>query len=290
MTALTREELIRDAEEFLRASGYNTVPPEEALEPELAGLEIFEAPIFGFGRADDPMFEELKDPRAVHPECLPPRAWVEDGETVISFFFPYTPEVRAANGRDLARVSRAWLHGRIEGQELVAAYSAHLRDLLRAAGWTAAAPSLEPRFRKLGEFASNWSERHVAYVCGLGTFGLSRGLITEKGMAGRFGSVVTSCPLPPTRRWYTSLTQSCILCGKCARNCPAGAIDPARGALEGKDHIRCLAWLNTTYQPPAGPRQKIRYGCGKCQVRVPCEARAPLGPAAFAEPARTEIS
>ena len=34
------------------------------------------------------MFEELKNPRAVHPEFLPPKAWVEDGETVISFFFP----------------------------------------------------------------------------------------------------------------------------------------------------------------------------------------------------------
>lgn len=283
MAILTKEAIIRDAGEFLRASGRNTVPPEEALEPELAGMEIFQPPIFGFGRADDPMFEELKNPRAVHPEFLPPRAWAEDGETVIAFFFPFTRQVREANGRSMDQVSRAWLHGRIEGQELVAAYSTHLRDLLRAAGWTAAAPSLESRFRKLGEFASNWSERHVAYVCGLGTFGLSRGLITEKGMAGRFGSVVTSCPLPPTRRWYTSLTQSCILCGKCARNCPAGAIDPARGALEGKDHIRCLAWLNTTYQPPAGPRQKIRYGCGKCQVRVPCEARAPLGPKNSAE-------
>lgn len=278
MAMLTAEQLTRDAADFLHTSGYNTVSPEEALEPELAGLELFEPPIFAFGRADDPLFETLKHPEAVHPDYLPPRAWVEDGETVLSFFFPFTQAVREANGQSLSQVSQAWVHGRIEGQALVAAYSEHLCKLLRAAGWAAAAPSLDPRFQKLGDFCSNWSERHAAYICGLGTFGLSRGLITEKGMAGRFGSVVTSCPFPPTRRWYTSLTQSCALCGQCARNCPAGAIDPSKGALEGKDHVRCLAFLRTTYQPPAGPHDKIRYGCGKCQVRVPCEACAPLSP------------
>lgn len=35
-------------------------------------------------------------------------------------------------------------------------------------------------------FGSNWSERHAAYVCGLGTFGLSKGLITDKGMGRTF--------------------------------------------------------------------------------------------------------
>ena len=43
---------------------------------------------------------------------------------------------------------------------------------------------------KVGDYASNWSERHVAYVCGLGTFGC-QGLITSKGLAGRFGSIIT---------------------------------------------------------------------------------------------------
>ena len=44
--------------------------------------------------------------------------------------------------------------------------------------------------------ASTWSERHVAYVSGLGTFGLSGGLITAKGQAVRLGSVDSPGPYP----------------------------------------------------------------------------------------------
>ena len=36
--------------------------------------------------------------------------------------------------------------------------------------------------------SSAWSERHAAYVAGLGTFSLTRALISERGMAGRYGS------------------------------------------------------------------------------------------------------
>lgn len=36
-------------------------------------------------------------------------------------------------------------------------------------------------------FASSWSERHTAHFCGLGTFGVSDGLITSVGKAVRVG-------------------------------------------------------------------------------------------------------
>ncbi len=38
----------------------------------------------------------------------------------------------------------------------------------------------------------------MAYISGLGTFSLSKGIITEKGMAGRLISLVTNAALPPT--------------------------------------------------------------------------------------------
>lgn len=74
-------------------------------------------------------------------------------------------------------------------------------------------PASDPRFEsvtkpdpKRGEkwqgvsYTSNWSERHVAFVCGLGTFGLSKGLITEKGIAGRLGSLIVSEKFEPRKR------------------------------------------------------------------------------------------
>lgn len=39
-------------------------------------------------------------------------------------------------------------------------------------------------------------------VCGLGIFGLSKGLITSKGIAGRFGSIVTELQIIPNEREY----------------------------------------------------------------------------------------
>ena len=58
----------------------------------------------------------------------------------------------------------------------------------------------------------------------------------------------------------------CIRCGACVRRCPAAAISLERG----KEQRPCREYLNrqkVTYAP--------RYGCGKCQVNVPCSAGIP---------------
>lgn len=127
----------------------------------------------------------------------------------------------------------------------------------------------------LEPYASNWSERHVAYVCGLGTFGLSKGLITERGMAGRFGSIVTDAELAPTPRKYSDPFEYCTKCGACQFRCPAKAIDKSRGPALAKDQKLCDAWVTSTKRPPHGPHERVRFGCGKCQVRVPCSRRIP---------------
>ena len=115
---------------------------------------------------------------------------------------------------------------------------------------------------------SNWSERHAAYVCGLGTFGLSKGLITNKGMAGRFVSVLISEELPADPRPYQGIYDNCIRCGACVRRCPVDAISLEKG----KDHVLCGAWLDKM-----GEIHAPRYGCGLCQTKVPCESRNPSG-------------
>ena len=52
------------------------------------------------------------------------------------------------------------------------------------------APVLQPYFEKTYRtdgkgYFSNWSERHIAYAAGLGTFSLSDGFIIERGIAHR---------------------------------------------------------------------------------------------------------
>jgi epoxyqueuosine reductase QueG len=241
------------------------VSEAEALRPALAGMRIFDAPLFAAAAADDPMFSRLKDIASVGAHHLLPADWTPDARFVLSVFFPFTERVRAGNAAASRTPAAEWLHGRIEGQKHIFALSSAAAERLRCAGFSAVAPSVDARFASKG-FTSNWSERHVAFVCGLGTFGLSKGLITEKGIAGRFTSIVTNMEFEPTRRGYTELYEHCIFCGLCAERCPADAI-----AIEtGKAHAPCFALLEETRALFAP-----RYGCGKCQVGVPCESGVP---------------
>jgi len=103
-------------------------------------------------------------------------------------------------------------------------------------------------------------------VCGLGSFGLSKGLITQKGVAGRFGSLVTDLFIDPDGKRYDSFLSFCSTCGKCIKQCPVNAIS----SEHGKDHYICAQ-----FQDEIKEKYKPRYGCGKCQVDVPCEVTMP---------------
>jgi len=271
---MNKQELIKAAESFIAHSPDNYIPAEIAISNKVVGLKIYDAPIFAFGAADDEGFGLLKNPAAIGEHFLLPTEWLPGAKTVISFFLPFSEEVRKSNRENMTWPSDGWLHGRIEGQMLVNKLCAHLKTLLTAAGYETVVPMTDERFRLVSvgdgrepDFTSNWSERHVAFVCGLGTFGLSAGLITKKGIAGRFGSVITKLPLTPDVKDYKELYEYCTMCGKCAKNCPVGAISKEKG----KEQKPCSDFLDETKK-----KHDPRYGCGKCQVHVPCEFKIPV--------------
>lgn len=230
---------------------------------DLADLQLFDAPLFGVASANDELFPQLRQPSIIIETYLLPTDWLPTAKSIISFFLPFTTEVRASN-RQQGLPSTEWLYGRIEGQAFVVAVGNLLVDLLRQCGYEAVFPTVDSRF-KIVNRRSNWSERHTAFIAGLGTISLNRSLITKVGAAGRLGSVITDLELPATERNYHEFDENCNHCGACIRRCPAGAI-----SADGKDHAICDAFLETT-------RQKFapRYGCGKCQTAVPCEKGIP---------------
>ena len=264
---MTRDAIIKTADMFTETD-FNILKVESALSPDLTGLRFFDAPILAFGAASDPMFVEFQDPRIIGTLFKPPSFWLKNAKSVISFFLPFTKAVRDSNYDDIHEPSPRWYHARVEGQEFVIALCRHLEKFLADSGHNSVIPAIDSRFCEEfdgSRFQSSWSERHTAYICGLGTFGLSAGIITEQGMAGRLGSIVTDAEFTADSRPYDDAFGYCIRCNACISRCPAGAITP-----EGMDKALCSERFEETKR-----KHKTWYRCGKCQVRVPCESRRP---------------
>jgi epoxyqueuosine reductase QueG len=261
---------------FADTSPKNRISEKDAWDASYVGMRIFERPILSIGSADDRWFERMKEKGVIGDHFYLPNDWLPGAKSVISVFSPFTERVRKSNTLSPNYPSREWLHGRIEGQHYIEGLNAQIRDYIVINGARALSPMLDTRFafgpaEKDGDrpaipaFNSNWSERHVAFICGLGTFGRHTCLITKSGTAGRLCSIITDLPLPVDGKDYEGRFDYCIQCGTCQRRCPGQAI-----AETGKDIGKCAVQL-ASMMKYAAPR----YGCGKCQTAVPCETKAP---------------
>jgi epoxyqueuosine reductase QueG len=249
----------------------------------------FDTPLVGFAAGDDPLFEAYKDhvgpfhwtPEEVFGQTFPDDPATAGALTVIAWILPQTRATKADNRRAGRFPAERWARSRTFGEEFNARLRRHAVDLLQAAGIAAVAPMLSPDWERRESpkygYASTWSERHAAYACGLGTFGLSDGLITPLGKAMRVGSVVARIRIQPSHRPYETHQAYCLfhaqgVCGKCIQRCPAGAITAA-----GHDKVKCKAYIRQTAMPYIRTRYGFEgKGCGLCQTKVPCESRIPV--------------
>ena len=255
----------------------------------------WDEPLVGFASGTDPLFFEYKTiigsfhltPREVIMAALRERGkglllFQYEQISVVSWILPASEDTRKSNRQETQFPSKLWAYTRDFGEACNVALKKHVVGFLEDLGHVAVAPSLLPSFQYTRDervgWASPWSERHVAYACGLGTFSLNDGLITPKGMAIRIGSVVTLLKLTPSERKYRHYKENCLLfrnekCGKCITRCPANAITE-----KGHDKDKCHEYINS--EPLKAKRQS--YGlqnpppaCGLCQTGVPCEFEIP---------------
>jgi epoxyqueuosine reductase QueG len=245
------------------------------------------SPLVGFARGDDPIFEQYKEvvgpfhwtPWEIFTLTYPASDARPEELSVISWILPQTEATKADSRRATFYPPERWARSRIFGEEFNAHLAIHLASALSEADYQAVAPGRSPLWKSVPSeqyvYASLWSERHAAYACGLGTFGLCDGLITPVGKAMRAGSVVARIALPVASRPYGDHHAYCLYyakgtCGACMTRCPAGAITP-----QGHDKVRCRDHVNKTRAYVVQNYGFEGYGCGLCQTGVPCESGIP---------------
>ena len=261
--------------------------PQKNTMKELPG-PAFDLPSVGFSRADDPLYAFYQ--QHIDPDFYRrPEQWLESvyghafdpaSVSVISWALPQTADNRAKSEACTDCPTMEWQMVRVHGEECNRNMAKALEEYLVSLGYEAVAPMCSPEFTwaKSEQFTliSNWSERHTAFISGLGTFGLCDGLISHRGKAARYGSVIVHLPLEATERPYTRYNEYCLAekgCTACIDRCPAGAI-----SLEGgHDKVKCQAY----HKEVIAPTCHERYGydgyavCGLCQTGVPCECGVP---------------
>lgn len=249
---------------------------------------IYDNPIIGISSGADPLYLSMKSdigdfywtPEEAFSIAYPNADISASELSVISWILPFTSDVKESQYNNMHYPSKNWAHGKIDGEKLNNEIRDSIVKRLSTYGYQVIAPCILEQWDnhksdKYG-YASNWSERHTAYISGLGTFGLCDGLITEKGKAHRCGSVIVKAILPITDRDYTYYNEYCLYyknksCLKCIERCPVGAITE-----HGHDKLLCRKYQREVTREYIKTNYELESSCcGLCQTDVPCESGRP---------------
>lgn len=246
----------------------------------------FREPLIGFASAKDPMFDTFKE--VIKNSHLTPTEAYElffDDEvlnegSVISIALPLSYEIIESN-KERTMPSKKWILMGHSGKDFISNLSEFIKNILKEKGFNTVDPASQEFFKITIDknASSNWSQKHIAYVCGMGTFCLNEGFITEKGRAVLLLSFVTNLILKPNKREYEHRTANCLHyhdeeCEECIKRCPVNALSE-----NGIDKLKCF---EMSYGEKAKEHVKSlgintghAYGCGLCLMGVPCESENP---------------
>ena len=282
MNNQTLKHIIDDVYDNLKSNKFDVLGENE--------IKLFGRPDMGVSSGDDPYFDFLKEHigsfhwspidafKLKYSEGAPPAKL-----RVVSLVFPQSDFAKEAQRNEDIHPSDRWLVSRGKWEGLMAEFSGEVVRRVEAEGVKIVSIDLQPEFsrhdsKNLG-IASRWSHRHYAYASGLGTFGLSDGFISRFGKAIRITSYVIEADLDLTSDNRPGVYDWCLYyssgkCGACVGRCPVNAI-----SVEGHDKAVCASYEDVcvgNYWPEHLERGNWMFGCGLCQVNVPCQNKAPI--------------
>ena len=264
------------------------------------GGRIFSKPIIGVARGDDPIFDKYKEIISSN-HLTPKEVWnidklpdIENSDLrILSIICPYTNQIREESIKAKRMPAEIYSIGRNYANEFKAYVMKQTIDFFQDEGFQATAGMLSEGFNIYRGYFSSWSERHVAFAAGLGTFSLHEGLISEVGCNIRICSVITNAPLEVTPRKSDDPYTNCLYyskgtCRECEIKCPGEAINQ-----NGHDKKKCRAYgrkveaeMNKRLGSILKPHwrriegevvtQKPPVGCAFCQYGVPCMDKNPM--------------
>jgi epoxyqueuosine reductase len=281
--------------------------PLNRLPEKYGGGRIFDAPLMGVSRGDDHIFRKFKE--VVAPEHLTPsEMWLASGLPddenlvprlrVLSIIFPYVGRIREEGKKAEGMPAEIYCLGRNYANEFMRDVLKQTVSFFEGRGHHAVAGMISPAFKLITKndpmrVYAVWSERHIAFAAGLGTFSLHEGLITEAGCNVRVTSVITDAPLEITPRKSDDPYANCLYyakgaCRECEKRCPAD------GAITEEGHNKFQCWVHgrivaKEMNARLGSILKLHYrrvndedtysypvGCAFCQFGVPCMDRNPM--------------
>lgn len=224
-------------------------------------------PLVAFADAADPMFGELK--KWVGPGHAMPEDLLPGARSVLCFFLPFEKRIAQSNAGDGAS-SIEWARAYIETNRMIADLNNGLAEYLADKGVRAARLPATHNFDETA-LISDWSHKHVAYIAGLGRFGAHQMLITDKGCAGRLGSMVLDLQVTPTVRPAEEFCLHLVTgrCLACVKKCPNRAL-----TVHGFDRHRC--YENCLANADTYRHLGLADVCGKCAAVTPCSFVNPV--------------
>jgi len=227
----------------------------------------WQEPLVGFADAGDPLFSQLHS--AVGPTHATPNDLLEGARSVIAYFLPFDEDICRKNSGGYY-AAKEWALAYVETNRLIVDLNDYLSGLLAKKGKRCTVLPPTHNFDK-EKLISDWSHRHVAFIVGLGNFGLHNLLITDKGCCGRLGSIITDAVLTPLKR---TGQEYCLYkynktCTACVKNCVTHALK-----VDSFDRHACYNLLleNAKLHEQYG----LADACGKCICVVPCSFQNPV--------------